>query len=435
MEPIKDISPRRSIRNVPLSEKNQNKVSEEVLSKTTAKVSPRSSSNLNKNTDIQAPTPITTSKAESTIDISKFDPLTAEPRKHMLVIWGVAILAVCAFLYALFFIFVGVEVKITTGPAEIQVASNFVLAGTSTSDTNAVQTSILSLDTTANEPLVATGTLKKVDTKAQGTVVIYNNFDTNSQALVTNTRVETSKGLIYRTMKAVTVPGKTTKSGKVIPGSVEVQVLADNVGESYNIDMSDFTIPGFKGTAKFDGFYARSKGTFSGGFSGMKANVSESALTEAKSRLVTKINTYIAKEASVSAPEGTLYIPGELTNPTIIYTQGTSSITATAHISVTLYDKNAIEQVTGVDSIISANNATVGQKDDGSYEISGTVTASEKIQPAQIQTLLAGKQITDLTSILSVHPSIKKSEAHVKPFWKKTFPTDPKTIKVTILRE
>jgi hypothetical protein len=105
--------------------------------------------------------------------------------------------------------------------------------------------------TLATSTLTKTKTLsvsetKVVESKASGKIVIYNNFDSEPQRLIKNTRFESAAGKIYRVNQSVVVPGKNGTT----PGSIEVTVYADEVGSSYNAAPTDFTIPGFKGTER-----------------------------------------------------------------------------------------------------------------------------------------------------------------------------------------
>ena len=104
--------------------------------------------------------------------------------------------------------------------------------------------------------------------KAQGQVVIYNEYSTEPQTLIASTRLETPGGKIYRIPNAITVPGAKLVGGKLTASSIETTVFADKAGPEYNLGLSDFTIPGFKGTSKYTKFYARSKTEIMGGFTG-----------------------------------------------------------------------------------------------------------------------------------------------------------------------
>ena len=71
------------------------------------------------------------------------------------------------------------------------------------------------------------------------------------------------------------MPGESLVSGKTVPGSTETAVSADEAGKEYNIGKTDFTIPGFKGDARYSKFYARSKTDMEGGFIGTIYSLSD----------------------------------------------------------------------------------------------------------------------------------------------------------------
>jgi hypothetical protein len=141
---------------------------------------------------------------------------------------------------------------------------------------------IMRIEINKEKSAVPTG-VKEVETKASGQIIIYNAFSSATQPLVRNTRFETPDGKIYRIKQSLSVPGASIKDGETIPGSIEATVYADEAGEEYNISLTDFTIPGFKGGPRFDKFYARSKTPMSGGFMG-------------------KISVYLMKIIKISKP-------------------------------------------------------------------------------------------------------------------------------------
>ena len=142
---------------------------------------------------------------------------------------------------------------------------------------------------------------KQVVQKARGEITVYNTFSSEPQPLVATTRFESDKGLIFRVPKAVTIPGAKISGGKTTPGSIVIPVIADKAGAEYNIGSSRFTIPGFKGGPKYDGFYGQSVAAMTGGKIGMakviteaditkgKAEVAEEALTAARAELLAKV--------------------------------------------------------------------------------------------------------------------------------------------------
>ncbi|MCD6422247.1 hypothetical protein J7L13_02790, partial [bacterium] len=76
---------------------------------------------------------------------------------------------------------------------------------------------------------------KEVGAKARGKITIYNYWDSTPQVLIAHTRFQSvSTGKIFRIPEAVTVPGTRVQQGQVVPGTVEVEVVADEVGAEYN---------------------------------------------------------------------------------------------------------------------------------------------------------------------------------------------------------
>jgi len=94
--------------------------------------------------------------------------------------------------------------------------------------------------------------------KTGGFIFIYNAYSTAPQKLVVQTRFETKNGKIFRIQNPVIVPGAKMSGTQLIPSSIKVEVISDAAGEEYQIGPSYFTIPGFKGSSKYAGFYAES---------------------------------------------------------------------------------------------------------------------------------------------------------------------------------
>lgn len=94
--------------------------------------------------------------------------------------------------------------------------------------------------------------------KTGGFIYIYNAYSAAPQKLVAQTRFETKDGKIFRIQNPVIVPGAKMSGAKLIPSFIKVEVVSDAAGKEYQIEPSYFTIPGFKGSPKYAGFYAKS---------------------------------------------------------------------------------------------------------------------------------------------------------------------------------
>ncbi|MDP2650794.1 MAG: hypothetical protein Q8P04_01735, partial [bacterium] len=124
---------------------------------------------------------------------------------------------------------------------------------------------------------------KYVERRAAGEIAIYNNFSSAPQTLVATTRFAAPDGRIYRLDNTVTVPGAESAEGKLTPSSIRAAVTADAPGEKYNLSPDvKLSIPGFEGSAKYNGFYAETKDSLSGGFVGETSLPSEEDVSLAK---------------------------------------------------------------------------------------------------------------------------------------------------------
>jgi len=94
--------------------------------------------------------------------------------------------------------------------------------------------------------------------KTGGFIYIYNAYSAAPQKLVAQTRFETKDGKIFRVQNPVIIPGAKMSGAKLIPSSIKAEVISDAAGKEYQIGPSYFTIPGFKGSPKYAGFYAES---------------------------------------------------------------------------------------------------------------------------------------------------------------------------------
>ncbi len=372
------------------------------------------------------------------------------------ILWFIAVPAIVALLFSMSFIFSGATVTITPKVKTITLEDT-VTAFKDSNEANQVSFMVMSLsgDETVQVPGETTG---EATEKSTGTVVIYNEYSTSSQALVATTRLETSDGKIYRINKQVTVPGFTTSGTVVTPGSVEVSVTADQAGEKYNIGPSDFTIPGFAGSAKFSKFYARSKGSMTGGSTGVMHMISETAAQAAQDSLVEKAKTNLTQQLSTQVPEGFLLYPDltffESDDTPPLRSSKDPTVTITLHSTITalLIDQDSLveslsksftaETDNGLVTMPELSSATVALADTAtldpasateiSFSITGAQNAHWTIDETALVASLVGQAKKDFQSILAVNPSVDTAELVLTPFWKNTLPTNTKDIKVIV---
>ncbi len=290
----------------------------------------------------------------------------------------------------------------------------------------------------------ATG-VKKISERAKGTIIIYNAFSSRPQLLVKNTRFETPDGKIYRIGKSIKVPGAEIKNGKIVPSAVEAVVYADKPGEQYNIGLSDFTIPGFKGDVRYEKFYARSKTAIKGGFEGIVSVITSDDIAKAKRETEEKIEKYLASAAAKQKPDGFLLykkalitqISEEPGNPvagdrmkTFEYSmrgKGTAILIREKDLVKKLVGEKLKSGISGVD-IINLNQmdfTLLSVSDDweeARFNLKGTGHFVWVVDKKSLLSDLKNFTGKNYDSVFSKYPMIEEASIVFKPSWWKMMP-------------
>jgi hypothetical protein len=292
--------------------------------------------------------------------------------------------------------------------------------------------------------------VKKIVSKASGEIFIYNNFNENSQKLVKNTRFESENGKIFRTVDSVTVPPK--------PGFVKVKVTADSVGESYNIRAGKFTIPGFKGSSRYLGFYGESKIDISGGSNSQKSYISKSDLENSKMSMQAELRDLIIKDAKSVSKKDYINAEGLLSfyyenNTSILESDDQQKLKVLAIGKVFLIKKDKLTKLLASKvfteygqeeiylnkdnftfSYAQATTTDAKEKDESSINIkvSGFFDGYFQTDKESLVKKLVNKENTqqNFSSLLSEFKSVKSANAKIFPPWINTFPKNYKKIQI-----
>lgn len=143
------------------------------------------------------------------------------------------------------------------------------------------------------KPFAPSGT-KNIGAKAKGKITVYNYWDNNPKSIPAGTQFS-SAGIVFVSTSAATVPGGTlnfippTTAYVDPPGTVDVNVEAQNVGEQGNIGPSDFVISSFPASqqlhtcsGKACGYSGKSAAKMTGGTNQIVKVVSDKDVADAK---------------------------------------------------------------------------------------------------------------------------------------------------------
>ncbi len=135
-----------------------------------------------------------------------------------------------------------------------------------------------------------------VEAKAKGMIKIYNAYSSKSQILVATTRFLSESGKLFRLIERTTIPGAKLENGEIVPSHIEAEVMADEAGDEFNIEASEFSIPGFDGTVREGKFYGESESPMTGGFIGEANIISKSDIVNARNELSELVEISLGEE-------------------------------------------------------------------------------------------------------------------------------------------
>lgn len=289
--------------------------------------------------------------------------------------------------------------------------------------------------------------------KSSGKITVYNNYSNAPQKLIANTRFETKEGKIFRIKEAIVAPGM---------GMTEATVYADQTGEAYNIEASDFTVPGLKGGPRFEKVFAKSKTAMTGGSSGNVMLVKKEDIESVRSSLREKTKTRLLTMLSNQKPEGYLLFNNAIKveyeenseNPKVgqssehpmifgIKAVATGYLFKKDSLSKALADNNAgkfmvrspkndilsIDNIESLDfNLISAN----AQSKEVVINLKGKAGFSWVVDTAKLLKDISLHKGKDYNSVFQNYPSIEKASVIFYPSWWKFASKDPSKIKLNI---
>lgn len=323
-----------------------------------------------------------------------------------------------------------------------------------------LETEMIEKESTLSLNFDATGQKGDSNQKAKGKITIYNEFSETSQILVVTTRFISNDEKLFRLLETVTVPGMTVKDGKTEPGKVEAEIVADEAGEKFNIKEAEFRIPGFKGSAKYDKFYAKLNEETKGGGSSESTlkMVSKSDIESAKFKTEEQLKNQLRDNIKNSIGEENILLDNavayEVVDFSVFPEEG--SITEKFEYQVKMkvtglsfsnkklsdeivkYIENNFNQKKSSMKLVSFEN-NYGRADiDFSkktikMDVSVNAKLRSEINGEEISKNLAGKNKDELSDVIKNYPEINKVEVIISPsFLANSFPRYPSKIKVGI---
>ncbi|MEO8637607.1 MAG: hypothetical protein ABI430_01760 [Candidatus Taylorbacteria bacterium] len=433
---LQDVLPpeKRSIRDIPLPSDRRKRISDIPLEVDLPRRSPYNQE------QYEPPSPHTFEEKR----VSEF----VEPprRRHSrLFLWLSILVALLILGFSFFTVFGSATVEVTPKKVEASLDSNFKAVKVKT-DTSLFY-DVITLTKTGSKVIEAKEE-KQVDSKASGKIIISSN-ESKPQTLVKNTRFETSGGLIYRIAEPITVPAKKGET----PGSIEVTVFADAIGAKYNIAITYFTIPGFKGDPRFKTIVARSKTAMTQGSSGLSKIAAEADLTQAKKDIHTELQKELFQEAQSEMPENFILFDNAVSIefeslPNDPVAPNSIRVNEQAHFQGIIFNKTALEksiakevipdfdgkaiEIPNIQALVfsSLSPDNLIEKDEIVFNLKGNPSIVWSYEELELRKMISGKSLDEIEEILKTQFSFDKTEITLKPFWVKKLPRELDKIKI-----
>ena len=387
--------------------------------------------------------------------IPKVATFVSAGRKKVL-FGGLIFLVLVLFIFGMMTVFASATLDVTMKTQEVEVQS-MPINTTMENTKEKIRYEIIKLIKSSNASLNATKE-ELVETKSKGKIIIFNDFSTEPQRLIVRTRFESPKGLIFRIADSIIIPGKIVKNGVSTPGSIEVEVFADEAGEKYNLDKTDFTIPGFKNDKnRYKSFYARSSGPMTGGFVGNKKIVLDTERNSALIKLDEELKTSLQKEARTKVTENMVLLeeaivyeikdlPEKEDGSSVVLTREATALiilfdrTNLSDNLIKEYKKNYPSWTDTSSHIVNLENLKISEKpdpfsvgEDMIFKISGKVVMVADLDVDAMKNKVLGIEKKDVQSVVNGLNGVVSVKATVKPMWKRSFPDDFGKININIL--
>lgn len=313
---------------------------------------------------------------------------------------------------------------------------------------------VLTIESTKEKQVQASGK-EYSESKATGMIEI-SKSTAGTERLIANTRFRSADGKIFRITEPVVIPGAVKDtSGGLLPGRIRATVVADQVGEEYNLTSgAKFDIPGFKEsdlTALYDAISATNPESFTGGFKGDKFLIDEAQLSEARQELQLALRDELLARSASEKPAGfTSFTTATALTftqlPTISYGDDLVTIREQAVLqlplfkegdfaafvaeqTITTYDEGAV-RIADTSTLNFAytdpttNSSNIANATALTFKLAGKPTIIYEFDAEKLQEDLAGKSRTAISTVLTGHPGIKSARVSTKPFWRRSFPED-----------
>lgn len=300
---------------------------------------------------------------------------------------------------------------------------------------------VLSQEVSKTSMYPASGTKIK-ETKSEGVIRVFNN-QSRTQILVSTTRFLSEESMLFRSAERVTIPAG---------GFTDVKVAAAEPGEQYNIEPSNFSLPGLVGSPIYTLVYGKSFQRMSGGSKSEIKVVTGSDIEQAKAQIQKDLeNTAREKIIQLVSLPYTLdenVLETRVATLDALVGEGAEleqvSVAGMVKASATVFQENDLAAVVqdGLKNFLEGEERLRDESITFTYELEklseGNLALSVSAQGTSYQhqdedalrSRIQGEQKSAAFAILSRDETISQFQISLFPFWLSRIPADPANIRI-----
>lgn len=276
---------------------------------------------------------------------------------------------------------------------------------------------------------------KEAGEKATGTITVYNEWDSETHSFPMGAKF-TASGKVFLANSAFTVPAGVLSGGKIQAGSIDVFVVAESAGDSYNISSTTFVLDGAPTK-----IYGKNTKAMSGGSNKQITIVSSDDINRAKEDLKNSL-AQKNKDEIVKKADKQQIIESSIENDVVSFSADKKDGDEASQFNATLklksrtisfsetdykelltkslaqyipQDKELV--LNGQDEVsVSSTQNDFGQ---GIMKLSGTIKTklAPKIDQNVLKNSLSGKNQEQAESYLKSVTGVDKVEISFRPSW------------------
>ncbi|KPJ71425.1 hypothetical protein AMJ50_02195 [Parcubacteria bacterium DG_74_3] len=295
------------------------------------------------------------------------------------------------------------------------------------------------------------------ETKAEGIIQVYNAYSTSPQTFRVQTRFISADGKLFRSTERITVPGGRYEGENLVPGFLDVKVMADQSGEEFNIGPSTFSIPGLVGTPLYTYFYGKSFQPMSGGSKKEVAQITQEDFEKAIGEVIKKAKEELRILLNEKTPLNFILLEDAIKTDILETTSSSQSkekiekFTVQAKVKSTalVFKLKDLEdfalqlillkvpenKTLYQESLKKSYSPRVVDLESGKMTLFCEVAAKiyPRIDENNLKLALKGKSLVEAQLFLENHPYIIKATVRLWPFWVKKIPQKEEKIELRLL--